>query len=323
MATKNLPLATVAGTGTLLLPQFAPGMLLQSDDLAALGAYSRDLSRLMFRTLFGCGVICGLVVHVKFTCEKIVITIDPGVALDCCGDPIQVTTTQTITIDPQCDPQFPKCLCVVLCEKNKCCAPRPAMCASDNGDSAPVCTREKYGFEIRVLADCPKCACGCLEPDDAKLLDCDCKCVNPDRKCYRPHYQGVCGCECCGDADCACDCECVVLARLNRSDDPNDPAQPWSADHRVRRFVRPVLIEDPQVRAEAEAAAAAKEAGDKKADDRKAPAKGAAAKGAARAAPEEARAGAVEAELAAALRAARPARPPAPAAARGPKGSRR
>lgn len=317
MATKNLPLATVAGSGTLMLPQFAPGMLLQSDDLTALGAYSRDLSRLMFRTLFGCGVMCGLVVHVKFICEKIVITIDPGVAIDCCGDPIQVTTTQTITIDPQCDPQFPQSLCVVLCAKNKCCAPRPAMCASDDGDSAAVCTREKYGFEIRVLADCPKCACGCLDPDEAKLLDCDCKCVNPDLKCYRDHYQGVCGCGCCGDSDCACDCECVVLARLNRSDQPVDPAQPWSADHRARRFVRPVLIEDPQVRAEADAAAAkaaaAKEAGDKKA----------AAKGAARAAPAEAPARAVEAELAAALRAAAPARPPAPAVARRSKASRR
>ncbi|MDE2448658.1 MAG: hypothetical protein KGO22_06790 [Gammaproteobacteria bacterium] len=320
MASKNLPLATVAGTGTLMLPQFAPGMLLQSDDLAALGAYSRDLSRLMFRTLFGCGVMCGLVVHVKLTCEKIVITIDPGVAIDCCADPIQVTTTQTITIDPQCDQEFPKCLCVVLCEKNKCCAPRPAMCASDNGDSAAVCTREKYGFEIRVLADCPECACGCLEADDAQLLDCDahcnCKCVNPELKCYRHHYQGICGCDCCGDSDCACGCECVVLARLHHSDNPVDPTQPWSADHRARRFVRPVLIEDPQVRAEADAAAkaaAAKEAG----------AKGAAAKGAAAAAPADAPAGVAEAILAAAPRPGGPARPPAPPAARGPKGSRR
>lgn len=316
MATKTQPLATVAGSGTLMLPQFAPGMLLQSDDLAALGAYSRDLSRLMFRTLFGCGVMCGLVVHVKFTCEKIVITIDPGVALDCCGDPIQVTTTQTITIDPQCDPQFPESLCVVLCEKNKCCAPRPAMCASDNGDSAAVCTREKYGFEIRVLADCPKCACGCLEHDDLKLLDCDCKCVNPDLKCYQPHYQGVC-CECCGDADCACDCECVVLARLNHSDNPNDPQQPWSADHSVRRFVRPVLIEDPQVRIEVDAAAAVKEAAAKEVA-----AERGAAKGGAAAAPAHAPAEAAE-EMLAAPRGAVPARPRARAAARGPKAPRR
>jgi hypothetical protein len=252
MATKNLPLGTVGGTGTLMLPQFAPGMLLQSDDLAALGAYSRDLSRLMFRTLFGCGVICGLKVTVAWKCGKIVITIDPGIALDCCGDPIQVTATQSISIDTECNSQFPKQLYVVLCEKNKCCAPRPAMCASDNGDSTPVCTREKYGFEISVVPERPCCACGCPDDDDAQLLDCECKCVNPALKCYADHYCGKCGCDCCGSAsDCACDCDCVLLARLHDDGNPDQPS--WTVDHRVRRFVRPVLIEDPVVRCEVDA----------------------------------------------------------------------
>jgi hypothetical protein len=252
MATKNLPLGTAGGTGTLMLPQFAPGMLLQSDDLTALGTYSRDLNRLMFRSLFGCGVICGLKVTVLWKCDKLVITIDPGVALDCCGDPIQVTATQSITIDTECDPNFPPQLYVVLCEKNKCCAPRPAMCASDDGDSTPVCTREKYGFEIRVVKDRPDCACGCPDPDENALLQTDCQCANPKRECYQDHYQGVCGCDCCGGgSDCTCDCNCVLLARLTQ--DPQN-AQSWSADHRVRRFVRPVLIEDPLVRAEDDAA---------------------------------------------------------------------
>jgi hypothetical protein len=255
MATKNLPLGTICGTGTLMLPQFAPGMLLQSDDLAALGAYSRELSRLMFRSLFGCGVICGLKVKVGWNCGKIVITIDPGVALDCCGDPIHVTATQSTSIDTECDPKFPAQLYVVLCEKNKCCAPRPAMCASDNGDSTPVCTREKYGFEIRIVADRPTCACGCPVPD-AKLLNSDCRCANPESECYKDHYQGVCGCDCCGGgSDCTCDCACVLLALLTQ--DPQDARDPqrepsWSVDHRVRRFVRPVLIEDPVVRDEEE-----------------------------------------------------------------------
>jgi hypothetical protein len=39
----------------------------------------------------------------------------------------------------------------------------------------------------------------------------------------------------------------VLLARLERP----DPAEPdWIADHRVRRFVRPVLMRDPQVEIE-------------------------------------------------------------------------
>jgi hypothetical protein len=248
MATKNLPLGTAVGTGTLMLPQFAPGMLLQSDDLSALGAYSRDLSRLLFRTLFGCGVICGLKVTTLWKCDKLTVTIDPGVALDCCGDPIQVTTTQHITIDSQCDPTFPKKLYVVLCEKNKCCAPRPAMCASDNGDSTPVCTREKYGFEITVVRERPDCACGCPNPDDLTadegLLDSKCQCANPKLPCYKDHYTGVCGCDCCGSGtDCTCNCNCVLLASLNYQGGQDTTA--WAVDHRVRRFVRPVLIQDP------------------------------------------------------------------------------
>jgi hypothetical protein len=41
----------------------------------------------------------------------------------------------------------------------------------------------------------------------------------------------------------------VLLARLDESgDDPDHPA--WTPDHRVRRFVRPVLMRDPQVEIE-------------------------------------------------------------------------
>jgi hypothetical protein len=325
MATKNLPLASVGGTGTLMLPQFAAGMLLQSDDLAALGAYSRDLSRLMFRTLFGCGVMCGLKVTVIVNCGKIVINVDAGVALDCCGDPIQVTSPQTITIDPECNPQFPTTLYVVLCEKNKCCAPRPAMCSADNGDSTPVCTREKYGFEIRVVADRPSCACGCPDPDQTKLLDCDCKCVNPERECYVDHYAGKCGCDCCGsDADCTCNC--VLLARLTYD---SQAAQPWSADHLVRRFVRPVLIEDPQVRIEADKKkqAAAPAAAAAPAPAVAAPAAVAVAAPAVAAPPAPAvppaPAPAVAAPAAAAVAAPAVAAPPAPAVAPPPAQARR
>jgi hypothetical protein len=81
------------------------------------------------------------------------------------------------------------------------------------------------------------------EGSDASLLDQACKCVNPEHKCYVDHYAGKCECNC---NDCAgCDCDCVLLARLDESgDDPDHPA--WTPDHRVRRFVRPVLMRDPQ-----------------------------------------------------------------------------
>jgi hypothetical protein len=38
-----------------------------------------------------------------------------------------------------------------------------------------------------------------------------------------------------------------VLARIDETDDVE---RPWKPDHRVRRFVRPVLMRDPLVEAE-------------------------------------------------------------------------
>ena len=52
-------LSSIKGTSTLVRPKFGPGMLLQADDLDSLTTYTRELNRLMFRSLFGCGVVCG------------------------------------------------------------------------------------------------------------------------------------------------------------------------------------------------------------------------------------------------------------------------
>jgi hypothetical protein len=76
-----------------------------------------------------------------------------------------------------------------------------------------------------------------------------CWCVNPEHPCYADHYAGKCGCDC---EDCAnCDCDCVLLARLDLSTRENGE-QGWSVDHRVRRFIRPMLMRDPQVQLENE-----------------------------------------------------------------------
>ena len=53
----------VTGSSTLVRPRFSPGLLLRDDDLKVGVDYTRELSRLMFRSLFGCGVICGLKVE--------------------------------------------------------------------------------------------------------------------------------------------------------------------------------------------------------------------------------------------------------------------
>ena len=252
MNANNQPVACVKGTSTLVRAKFGPGMLLQHDDLEQLTTYTRELNRLMFRSLFGCGVVCGLVVSVEENCKKLNVKVQSGLALDCNGNPIYVPKEQPLSVDEQCFPDLTGPLWVVLCGTEKCCAPRTAMCASDEDETPSVCTRERDGFEIRIVRTRPPCTCSCPEPDpDRKdrtqdLIEDKCKCVNPEHKCCADHYAGTCGCDC---DDCEkCDCDCVLLARLEISVDPKYPG--WQANHRVRRFVRPVLMRDPQVERE-------------------------------------------------------------------------
>jgi hypothetical protein len=289
----------VRGLGPLTRPLYQQGLLLQDDDLTAAVQYTRDLNRLLFRTLFGCGVMCGLVVTPTLSCCKLHIGISKGVALDCHGDAIDVAAAQDIEIDPNCLPALPDTLWVVLCAYEKNCAPRMPLCP-DEDDSTVVCTRAREGFEIKVLSDASKCCCQCdpstdktpaapqlesfsshpplksgaarqakrhgssgevkpLALEDATGQTSDgnpCQCANPNEDCYTDHYAGNCACDC-------CDCECVVLARLDHL--PVDPQQQsgpkyWAVNHAVRRFVRPVLVKDPQPLKDAAANAAAQAA---------------------------------------------------------------
>jgi hypothetical protein len=257
-STTKIP--TVKGLSTLVRPRFGPGMLLQHDDLDLLTDYTRELNRLLFRSLFGCGVICGLEVNYKENCGLETITVDAGIGLVCSGDPVYVPRQQTVILDENCADITDKELWVVLCGTSKACSPRPSMCASDDEEMGSSATRERDGFEIRVVPDRPKCACFCEPPkkkkettgtagtaDGATSQDTTkegtradpCLCVNPEDPCYKDHYDGVCGCACEGGDGC---CDCIVLARLIKQD---DDAIKWKPDHSVRRFIRPVLMRDP------------------------------------------------------------------------------
>lgn len=263
MNAKTPVIGQTKGLSKLARAKFGPGMLLQHDDLEQLNLYTRELSRLMFRSFFGCGVVCGLVVDSKFECGKLYVTVAAGLALDCRGDPIHVPQKQRILVDENCDLKISGPLWVVLCGTEKCCAPRTSMCASDDDESTSVCTRERDGFEIRVVRDRPGSVCGCMEPENGQraaslakdanlLLDTECRCVNPELQCYIDHYDGKCGCNC---VDCSdCDCDCILLACLSKD---CDEGTKWTVDHSVRRFVRPVLMLDPQVKIEKDAQRAA------------------------------------------------------------------
>jgi hypothetical protein len=242
-------------------------MLLQYEDLEQLNLYTRDLSRLLFRSFFGCGVVCGLTVKATDNCGKTMVTVDAGVALGCIGDPIYVPKPVTFAATDGCDPDNPPSpLWVWLCSCPKCCAPRTPSCGCDDGDSAPACTREVDWYEIHLSLDKPECACGCdplpitdpaqpPELNSAKLPGAvthmsvaapgatatkpdshACKCADPRSPCYKDHYAGICGCKC-------EDSNCVVLAKLIY----DGAKKVWNADHRFRRFIRPVLVSDPAV----------------------------------------------------------------------------
>ncbi len=245
MSGPNTPVTRVKGTSTLVRPRFEPGMLLQHDDLELMSSYPRELNRLMFRSLFGCGVVCGLVVEAQppNNCRDCIV-VHGGLAIDGCGDPIYMPKDEPLCIDESCIPSTANELWVVLCRTSRYCSPRAAMCPSDQSDTSTVCTRERDGYEIRVVSEAPSCACQCEAVKDSYKFDTPCLCADPERDCYKDHYAGRCECTC---GDCAggcCDCVCVVLAHLQR---PDGPTLAWTVDHSVRRFVRPVLIRDPQI----------------------------------------------------------------------------
>ncbi|MEV4777581.1 hypothetical protein [Burkholderia sp. LMU1-1-1.1] len=276
-------IGTQKAQSTLVRPQYSPGLLLNDDDLSQAVDYTRDLNRMLFRALLGCGVVCGLVVKtVKSTgtCGALQVSVDAGLALDCHGDPLHLPSTCTVNIDP-CAVLSPP-LWVIARRYDKHCAPRGTEC-SPCDDATTVCTRIRDGVEIAVVSALPACFCGCSEAAAPTSTDTDAtktgtggdakaktaaaegggksktstaaattaplstparnpgsdsqpKASSPDDPCYKDHYAGTCA-VCCGD----CVCEWVVLAQLTPSTDGS-----WKSDHSVRRFIRPLLLADPQ-----------------------------------------------------------------------------
>ena len=100
------PLDCKAGSSGIERPLFSPGLLLEDEDLTAGVDYTRELSRLLFRSLFGCGVICGLEVKGELFCKRqqLRVTVGPGLALDGAGNPMQVTKSVPLATRPDCEP---------------------------------------------------------------------------------------------------------------------------------------------------------------------------------------------------------------------------
>jgi hypothetical protein len=245
---------TVAGL--LERPRYSPGLILEDSDLTSAVEYGRSLTRLMFRNLFGCGVVCGLLVSVKKECG-LTVTIAPGLALDGCGDPIEVPRPVEITLDSaevealEGKPQGPERaqFWVVLCGKEKMCAPRALVCDSDEFDGAAQPTRIRAHAEVSLVDKRPECVCACRPGTEPVQQDANLALADDEVDCHLDHESRTeCAPDCgCGTA-CACGC-CLLLAHVYFGERNAAGQMLWAVRNRgVRRFIRPKLLPDPAER---------------------------------------------------------------------------
>ena len=89
--------ANLAATA-FVRPRFFAGQLLTEDDLTALTDYTTAKNRLHNRYLFGAGVVCGLWVNCD-PCGGSTVTVQPGYALDCCGNDLILRCAATLDVN--------------------------------------------------------------------------------------------------------------------------------------------------------------------------------------------------------------------------------
>ena len=263
--------------GDLTRPRYSPGLILEDKDLTAAVDYTRQLNQLLFGSLFGCGVVCGLTLKVDGECG-LKITVAPGLALDGCGTPLHLTNPAVFSFDKRYGTpataaerqQGPKVrdFWILACAGEKLCEPRSLVCDEDSLDGAVQATRFRSAVDVRLSCEPPGCTCGCALPDkdwptDTRDLDTlawrllDGKtCDDPDQYPCNAADEARVGCvDDCGCSG-ACGCGCCVLlgwvhwldGRTIKGNDgkPVEIPAGWVVLHdRVRRFIRPKLLADP------------------------------------------------------------------------------
>jgi hypothetical protein len=86
------------GDGAYVRPRFFSGQLLTEDDLQSLADYVSAKGRLHNRHFFGDGVVCGLEVTCN-PCGGGKVIVDPGHALDCCGNDLVLSCATELDIN--------------------------------------------------------------------------------------------------------------------------------------------------------------------------------------------------------------------------------
>lgn len=161
--------------------RFYNGMLLTDEHLRAEQNYIRDALRRLTRHLFGWGVVCGLDVRRQ---KGMCIDVTPGVAIDCCGNLIEVCQGITINLRKECDERYgPDCIppapvtpftkYLVLRYMEKETDPEPVLAPSDDcarPDDKPGCQHSKIreGYCLELWDNCP---CDYPKTTDEKGLE--------------------------------------------------------------------------------------------------------------------------------------------------------
>jgi hypothetical protein len=265
---------SVTGNGSLLRPRFSAGLLLQDDDLTQIVDYTRGLMGLFLRSVFGCGVLCGLDVTPTKTAASLRVEVGDGVALTCGGELIEVRGAEALVLDTCGMTTYPQTFWVVLHGAQMSCAPRETMCSPQGDDLACAYTRIREGFKLELVNTLPADACNCASEapkaqNDAAVNGSNSNAASdttsnsqlavtsqtpptsstpggtptnkesPASWLLDPTGKACYDRHFQGKCDCTCGCDAVLIAKVVVTGD-----QTAAADYSERRYVRVALLRD-------------------------------------------------------------------------------
>lgn len=189
---------------------YTDGMVVNADDLDDAMRYPLELIQVLIRAYFGCGIVCGLVIkqHLEGGEEDTYcIKIEPGVALDCRGYPLQIEKEVIIdlTPDPCIEPMDEPCFCIAIGRETIEEAPRKGDGECDDNKTQYARRRELVRIRVFHMKNdgngywegLPGNICACNDNpgcDDGTHND-DQECYGVDRRCLEE-----CPPACCGEA---------------------------------------------------------------------------------------------------------------------------
>jgi hypothetical protein len=163
--------------------KFFNGMLLTDEHLRAEQTYHRESLKRLNRSLWGAGIVCGLEVRKLNKKETgLCIKVEPGMALDCAGNVIDVCKSLTIDLSQVCKEAYPdgcapedvkpitKFLVIRYAEIAA--DPQPVLTPDDEcgpPGGGTKCEGSKYreGFCLEFRDECPNCPpCGEKEEEE-------------------------------------------------------------------------------------------------------------------------------------------------------------